>query len=197
MLQFITDSLAPAAIPAQVSAAIEGGCRWIQLSMPGADKVAVHNMAVELIPMCRDTDTILVIESHKEVVDELKVSGILLSSAEDAASVREQLGPHAIVGVSARSAADIIALKGLDIDYAMLGPVFPTPGADFLRETVGAVRAAGIEMPVVAFGGVTRENAVEAVKAGASGVAISRAIARAPLPAVYTAETLDVLASLR
>lgn len=194
MLQFITDSFAKLSIPEQVKTVIDGGCRWIQLRMTGADDRDVHNMAVELIPLCRDTGTFLVIEGHIDVVNELKVSGIHLNKSDIApATARELLGPHAIIGCEAENAGDILALKGLDIDYATLSPVFPSPGADALKATIENVRASGVELPIVAAGGITLENAAAAIAAGANGVAAGKAISGSAIPTVYTAEILREL----
>lgn len=198
MLQFITDSFAKLSIPEQVKTVIDGGCRWIQLRMTGAADSDVHNMAVELIPLCRDSGTILVIEGHIDVANELKVSGVHLNKGNIApAAARELLGPHAIIGCEAENAGDIIALKGLDIDYATISPVFPVPGAEALKPTIESVRAAGVELPIVAAGGIALENAVTAMAAGANGVAAGKAISGAAIPTAYTAEILDRLQKFR
>ena len=103
--------------------AIEGGCRWIQLRMKDATDEEVREVAMELIPMCRETDTFLIIDDRVSVVNDLKVSGVHLGKEDmDPIEARELLGPHAIIGVTANTAADILKYKGKDVDYVGLGP---------------------------------------------------------------------------
>lgn len=123
MLQFITHPSEKYSIAEEVQMAIEGGCRWIQLRMKDASDEEVRNVALEIIPMCQETDTFLIIDDRVELVNELRVSGVHLGKEDmDPMQAREILGPHAIIGVTANTAADIIKFKGKDVDYVGLGP---------------------------------------------------------------------------
>ena len=91
--------------------------------------------------------------------------------------VREQLGPAAIVGVSAHTLPQMELAVGEPVTYVAIGPVFATStketgyragGLELVR---AAVRAAGA-MPVVAIGGITLETAPAVVDAGAAAVAV-------------------------
>jgi thiamine monophosphate synthase len=145
MLQFIASPHPTISLTEQVQAAIAAGCGWVQLSMPASatdDEVAAA--AAELIPLCREAGTIMVIEERTQVVKDTLVHGVVLPLGADAAQVREFLGPHAIIGCHAASAAEIISLEKLDVDYAII-----SAAAD-VAEIVGQVRAAGLnEYPVV------------------------------------------------
>ena len=112
MLQFITHPSEKYSIAEEVQMAIEGGCRWIQLRMKDASDEEVRNVALEIIPMCQETDTFLIIDDRVELVNELRVSGVHLGKEDmDPMQAREILGPHAIIGVTANTAADIIKFK--------------------------------------------------------------------------------------
>lgn len=190
MLQFITKHSEKYTYAQQAQMVIEGGCRWIQLHIDGASDVEIHNVANELIPICRDTDTFLVIEDHIDVVNELKVSGILIGkNGVSPAEAREKLGPHAIVGVAVDSAAEIISLKGKDIDYALLPPLSP----DAIKPIVDEVRNAGVQIHIVASGDINLTNVAEVMATGVSGVAVSAPILKAELPADYTAQLVEKL----
>lgn len=118
MLQFITNPSDRWSIAEEVRMAIEGGCRWIQLRMKDASDEDVRRTALELIPLCRDHDTFLIIDDRVELVNELRVSGVHLGRGDmDPMEARELLGPHAIIGVTANTAEDIIKWKGKDVDY--------------------------------------------------------------------------------
>ncbi len=82
MLQFITHESDKYSIAEEVQMAIEGGCRWIQLRMKDATDEEVRNVALELIPMCRETDTFLIIDDRVAVVNDLKVSGVHLGKED-------------------------------------------------------------------------------------------------------------------
>lgn len=203
MLQFITHPSERYSIAEEVQMAIEGGCRWIQLRMKDASDEEVREVAQELIPMCRETDTFLIIDDRVELVNELRVSGVHLGKEDmDPMEARELLGPHAIIGVTANTADDIIRFKGKDVDYVGLGPVrftttkkklAPELGYEGVREVMAAVRAAGVELPVVAIGGVTADDVAPLLAAGVSGVAVSGAIINAPDPVAYTTLVIDKL----
>lgn len=203
MLQFITHPSERYSIAEEVQMAIEGGCRWIQLRMKDASDEEVREVAQELIPMCRETDTFLIIDDRVELVNELRVSGVHLGKEDmDPLEARELLGPHAIIGVTANTAEDIIRFKGKDVDYVGLGPVrftttkkklAPELGYEGVREVMAAVRAAGVELPVVAIGGVTADDVDPLLAAGVSGVAVSGAIINAPDPVAYTSMVIDKL----
>ncbi len=201
MLQFITHPSDKLSIPEQVRLAIEGGCRWIQLRMKNATDAEVAAMAREIIPICRENDTILVIDDRVEVVMETKVHGVHLGKDDmDPAKAREYLGPHAIIGCTANTAADILALASLDIDYIGLGPfrftttkerLSPVLGLEGYRKIVEEVRAAGCELPIVAIGGIEPADVPSLLDTGVNGIAMSGAIINSPDPAATVASILQ------
>ncbi len=201
MLQYITHTSDRYTIPQQVRMVIDGGCRWIQLRMKHASDDEVEAMARQIIPMCEESGTILVIDDRVEVVMRTKVHGVHLGKNDmDPAQAREYLGPHAIIGCTANTAADITSLAGLDIDYIGLGPfrhtdtkanLAPVIGLEGYRRIMAEIRAAGIELPVVAIGGITSADVTPILQAGASGVAVSGAILRANDPVRETSTIIN------
>ncbi len=196
MLQFITKESEEYSIAELVQMAIEGGCRWVQLRMKDVPDSEVSAVARELIPMCSETDTFLIIDDRVEVVNELKVSGVHLGPDDmSPREARELLGPHAVIGVTCHSAADILALRGLDIDYVGLGPfrhtttkknLAPLLGLEGYRTIIKEVREAGMEIPIVAIGGITLDDVDDLMATGVNGLAVSGAIADAQDPVKAT-----------
>ena len=78
MLQFITHPSDRYTIAEEVQMAIEGGCKWIQLRMKDATYDEMKSTALEIIPICRENDIILVIDDNVELVNELRVHGVHL-----------------------------------------------------------------------------------------------------------------------
>jgi thiamine-phosphate diphosphorylase len=203
MLQFITNNSDKYSIADEVQMALEGGCRWIQLRMKGASDEEVMETAAQLIEMCRENNAFLIVDDRVNVVNELKVSGVHLGKEDmDPIEARELLGPDAIIGVTANTAADIIKYKGKDIDYIGLGPfrhtttkekLSPILGLEGYREIVKDVREAGVEFPIVAIGGITLEDVEPLMKTGVNGIAVSGAIINAEDPMLYTSRIIEKL----
>ncbi len=203
MLQFITNKSDRYSIAEEVQMAIEGGCRWIQLRMKDATDEEVREVAMELIPMCRETDTFLIIDDRVSVVNDLKVSGVHLGKEDmDPIEARELLGPHAIIGVTANTAADILKYKGKDVDYVGLGPfrftttkknLAPELGLEGYRTIVKEVRDSGMEIPIVAIGGITADDIEPLMSTGVNGIAVSGAIINADDPMLYTSSIMEKL----
>lgn len=207
MLQFITNESDKYSIAEEVQMAIEGGCRWIQLRMKNATDEEVRETALEIIPMCKETDTFLIIDDRVDVVADLKVSGVHLGKEDmDPLEARELLGPHAIIGITANTADDILKYKGKDIDYAGVGPfrftttkkrLAPELGLDGYRDIVRTVRAAGMDLPLVAIGGITLDDIDALRETGVNGIAMSGAIINAQDPVLYTSQVMEHLLKIR
>lgn len=203
MLQFITHPSEKYSIADEVQMAIEGGCRWIQLRMKGASDEEVLETAAGLIDICRDNNAFLIIDDRVKVVNELKVSGVHLGKEDmDPMEARELLGPDAIIGVTANTAEDILKFKNKDVDYVGLGPfrftttkekLSPVLGLDGYKKIVKDVRDAGMEIPIVAIGGITLEDVEPLMKTGVNGIAMSGAIIKAPDPMLYTSKVMEKL----
>lgn len=207
MLQFITNESDRYSIAEEVQMAIEGGCRWIQLRMKDTSDEEVRQVALELIPICQENDTFLIIDDRVDLVNELRVSGVHLGKNDmDPMKAREILGPHAIIGITANTAADIIAYKGKDVDYVGLGPMrftttkkalAPEIGLEGYRTIVNEVRAAGVELPIVAIGGITLSDVKDLMASGVNGIAVSGAIVNADDPVLETSQFMEALMNLQ
>ncbi|WP_305301874.1 thiamine phosphate synthase [Muribaculum intestinale] len=203
MLQFITHPSPRFSITEEVRLVLEGGCKWIQLRMKDASYDEMRATALEIIPICKENDAIMVIDDNVRLTDELRVHGVHLGKNDmPPRQAREELGPHAIIGVTANNAEDILAMRGIDVDYVGLGPfrftttksaLSPVIGLDGYRDIMSAIRNAGSELPVVAIGGITLDDIVPLMETGINGVAMSGAIINAPDPKEYTAKVIEAL----
>ena len=192
MLQFITTDNSKYSIPEQAQMVIEGGCRWIQLSTSLKGE-SLKETLQQLIPLCTENDTFLVLDHNVELTNELKIHGVHLSAGDMLpAEAREFLGPHAVIGVTVKTAAEIIALKKADIDYVQIGP-FPEISIEQYNAIVKETRDAGVTTPIVATGAISKDDLIPLMSAGISGVAMSQSIVEAADIPEYTSECIDTL----
>lgn len=181
MLQFIASVNDKYSVAELAQMAIEGGCHWVELDLPGASDEFVRSTTLELKDLCLETGTFLTIVDRPEVARETGLHGVQLRGARaaEAAAVREQLGAEAIIGIEVTRAEDILKVQNLDIDYATLPAGLTVAQVEAIVKTV---REAEVNLPIVARGEFTPDEAIEMMVAGASGVAVGSSIADAPDP---------------
>jgi thiamine-phosphate pyrophosphorylase len=99
-------------------------------------------------------------------------------------SVRGIVGPDLLLGVSTHNPEQFESADATSADYIAVGPVFSTQSKDQLDPVValGGVRRARqlTRKPLVAIGGITRENAASVIEAGADSVAVISDLLREP-----------------
>jgi len=121
----------------------------------------------------------LVVNSRADVAFAAGAAGVHLpADGLPVAGARAALGGACLVGRSVHSAAEAERAAGNDVDYLILGTIFPS-GSHTEGPSIGvdAVRAAaGGLVPLVGIGGITPENAGSVMAAGADGVAVISAI---------------------
>lgn len=195
MLLYSTVKSNKTTIAGQAKTVIDGGCRWIQLSVDGMSAEEAKTEAETIIPLCKDSDTILVIDHYIDVVNDLRVHGVHLFPGDiSPAEAREKLGPHAIIGVKVETAADIIALKGKDIDYVTLGPYPHSITVERYQQIINEVRTSGEKIPVVAYGSIDISDIDVLLSAGVNGIMVSHEIADATSAEDKTRQYLEALA---
>lgn len=183
--------------------ALEGGCKWIQLRLKDATDEEFRQIALEVIPLCKEAEAFLVFDDRVQLAIEMGVHGVHLGKEDmNPLEARELMGPEAIIGVTANTADDILRWQHRDIDYIGLGPfratttkarLSPLLGTEGYADIVTTVRAAGMDTPITAIGGITIEDIPAVMATGVNGIAMSAAIINAPDPAEYTARVLAAL----
>ena len=204
MLQFVIKSTRQASVAELAHMAMEGGCRWIQISDQAAGEREPRTKALseELIPDYEAHETFLIIENNVDLVEELKVHGVFLRDCNRSTvlAARERLGAEAVIGVQARDIDEIAALHGLDVDYVMV----PVPeGLDpegirgFYDTIIRQAAERAVVFHIVAEGDFTPDNICIPLEAGCAGVAVSSTIADSANPTLTTTALLEQLEALR
>ena len=160
----------------QIEAAVRGGAAIVQLREKHLEDGAFLAEARRFADPCRRLGAVSIINDRADIALAAGADGVHVGQSDlEAGRARALLGPHKIVGVSAHSRSEARRAREAGADYLGCGAAFLTgtkaDAKPIPRETIRAVTAeAGI--PVVAIGGVSRENILELKGLGLSGVAV-------------------------
>lgn len=202
-LQYITPTGTSSEICQGVEAALRGDCRWVQLRMKGATASEIIAVGHAVAELCRTYDATFILDDHPELVAVVGADGVHLGRGDmSIANARSILGVGYIIGATANTAADLREAAHAGADYIGLGPLrftttkknlSPTLGYEGYRAILGQCRAEGIDLPVVAIGGIEPTDIAPLVAAGADGVAVSGAIANADNPEAKARQFIELL----
>lgn len=203
MLQYISHFTPQISYAEGIRMALEGGCRWIQLRMKDAPAEEIIACAEEVIPLCRRHGAKFLLDDHVELVRQLGADGVHLGKNDmPVDEARKILGPDIIIGGTANTIEDIIRLHKQGADYIGCGPfrftttkknLSPILGLDGYKSIVVKMKELGIDLPIVAIGGITVEDIPAVMETGVSGIALSGAILGAPDPVEMTARIIETI----
>lgn len=169
----------------QVEQAILGGATIIQLREKDLDDSAFTELATRIAGVTRQYGIPLIINDNLAVALACGADGLHIGQNDgDARRIRSRLPAGMILGISAGNPEEARAARDAGADYLGSGAVFPTGskddakhiGIEGLREVCAAT-----ELPVVAIGGITRENAAQLAGTGITGIAVISAIFADPM----------------
>lgn len=177
-------------LPAAAAAVLDGGAGILQIRHKGHWSRDVFNASREAAGLCREAGSDLIVNDR---ADFAMLVGAGLHVGQDDLPPREcrkLLGSDAILGFSSHNAGQLAAAGGEPVDYVAIGPVFPTGSKSNPDPVVGVEEVrrlrALVDKPLVAIGGITMENALEVLGAGADSVAVISGL----LPELVTAQSL-------
>lgn len=206
MLQFITHTTERYGYVEGAIAALNGGCKWIQLRMKEADPDEIRKAVDKLKPLCQEKGAILLLDDHVELTSQLDIDGVHLGKNDmPPAEARALIGEKYIIGGTANTFDDIKNLVAQGVDYIGLGPFRYTEtkqnlsaiiGIEGYKNIISQCRAAGITTPIVAIGGIEPDDITAIMKAGLSGIALSGAILRSDNPTETTRKIITTLNNL-
>ncbi len=198
-LYVIIDPLVTGGRPPEYIAeqALEGGAKILQLRDKTRDKGVSIGLAHRLNELCREKDALHIINDHADLAAATDAHGVHVGQEDlPVASARAVLGPHQIVGRSNHYAEEALASQAQGADYIAVGAMFPTGSKD--QPIVGgpallnSVKNA-VDVPVVAIGGITAENAPEVVERGADAICVISAVGLASNPRDAASRLVDAI----
>lgn len=192
MIQFISHFTEQHTYLDSIRLALEGGIKWVQLRIKDATEDEIISVGTEARRLCDQHGATFIIDDHVELVHKLKADGVHLGKNDmPIAEARNILGKDIIIGGTANTFEDIAAHYQATANYIGCGPfrftttkkgLSPTLGLEGYRSIMTKVKEAGINIPVVAIGGITAEDIPDIMQTGISGIALSGAILRAENP---------------
>ena len=176
----------------RVAEAIAGGVSVVQYRAKTGSFGERFVMGVELHRLCRSSGIPFIVNDDLELARQLDADGVHLGQEDgDPMEARRVLGPRRIVGVSTHDLAEAQQAQAAGADYIGFGAMYPTgskavtqmPGPEALTEIKRHV-----SIPVVAIGGIHRENAAAVIDGGADAIAVISAILDHREPALAATE---------
>lgn len=164
----------------QVEAALKGGVTMVQLREKELDEEHFLEEAIAMQALCRKYQVPFLINDNVEIALKSGADGVHVGQKDmEAGHVRALLGKDKIIGVSARTVEQALAAQAAGADYLGVGAAFGTTTKKdanaISHETIKAICEA-VQIPVVAIGGISRDNMRKLSGTGVDGVALVSAI---------------------
>ena len=161
-------------------ATLDAGVRAIQIREKEGTARRALEIALALRGVTRERRALLLVNDRLDLAVAAEADGVHLGQDDlPVATARMLLGPDALIGLSITDPAQLEAADVRGADYLGVGAVFPTNSKSDARytglELLAAARAA-VDLPIVAIGGITVENARGLAAAGADFLAVSAGV---------------------
>ncbi len=204
MIQFISHYTDQYSYLDSIRLALEGGCRWVQLRMKDASIHDFLRIGKEVRRLCDSYQATFILDDHVELVREIGADGVHLGKKDmPVAEARKTLGNDCIIGGTANTFDDVKMHYEASANYIGCGPfrftttkqgLAPVLGLEGYRSIIAQMSAEGIDLPMVAIGGITAEDIPAIMQTGVSGIALSGAVLRAADPVAEMKRLTEIVA---
>ena len=176
----------------RVRDAVSGGVTVLQYRNKTGDDADRFTLGMELKTLCDEAGITFIVNDDLGLARELDADGLHLGQGDgDPVGARKLLGPRKIIGVSTHNPEEALRAEAAGADYIGFGAMYPTgskdiehlPGPDMLAEV-----KAKVKIPVVAIGGINRDNGARVIDNGADAVAVISGILGSREPGLAAAE---------
>lgn len=160
----------------QVEKALKGGITMLQYREKSLSYEQMKQEAIEIQKLCREYNVPFIINDYVELAKEIGADGVHVGQSDTKVrKAREILGAEAIIGATAKTVEQALAAEAQGADYLGSGAVFGNSTKldakpmehGLLQKICGTVT-----IPVVAIGGITRENVSDLNGRGMAGIAV-------------------------
>jgi thiamine-phosphate pyrophosphorylase len=161
----------------QVSAAVAAGIQLIQIREKQLTAQVLFELASSVVAIARGTSTRVLVNDRADIAADAGADGVHLTTRSLApAVIRRTFGAKFLIGASTHSLREARDAAGQGADFAVFGPIFPSPlkekygPALGLRQLDEAARELA-PFPLIGLGGISIHNANDCLLAGAQGIA--------------------------
>lgn len=177
-----------------IEESLKGGVSVVQLREKKAETLDFYNLALKVKEITQKYNVPLIINDRIDIALAIDADGVHVGQSDmPAKTARSMIGEDKILGVSAANIKEAKKAQRDSADYIGVGAVYPTKTKDDatsvpkkeLKEIVKSV-----DIPVVAIGGITPENAHELNDCGIDGLSVVSAIMEAKNPKIASKNLL-------
>lgn len=164
----------------RVEQALKGGATFVQLREKELNDEEFFDEAMKIKELCGKYRVPFVINDNVDIAIAADADGIHVGQSDmEAGDVRRLIGEDKILGVSAQTVEQAVSAEKRGADYLGVGAVFPTGSKDdaddVSYDTLKAI-CETVSIPVVAIGGIGRENVMKLAGSGICGIAVISAL---------------------
>jgi thiamine-phosphate pyrophosphorylase len=182
---------------ARVRSALDGGVDIIQLRTKELEALPFIRLAEKMMALARGAQIPFVVNDRPDVALAVGADGVHLGQLDLPVALARRVAPAAFIGRSSHEAAHAERAIEEGADYFAVGPVWATPtkpgrepaGLSYVRD----VARRNVELPWFAIGGITLDNVEQVLAAGATRIAMVRALLDARDPAEAAHAFVDAL----
>ena len=214
-LQFITHYTEKYSYIDSAKIALEGGCRWIQLRMKDVPETTLEHHALIIQKMCKEYGATFIIDDNVHLVKKIKADGVHLGKNDmPITEARRILGDDFVIGGTVNTFEDILRQRTTDngqqssgvTDYFGCGPfrftqtkqkLSPILGIEGYLDIVKKKREHNIDIPIVAIGGICKDDISGILDCGIDGIALSGSILRAENPIQEMKNIVSILKNFK
>ncbi len=170
----------------RIALALKSGVDIIQLREKKRPAKEIIELGYKIRELASNFNALFIVNDRIDIAKIVKADGVHLGQDDISLSTaREILGDEFIIGISTHCPDDAIKAQDGGADYIGVGPVFKTPtkpgripvGLEYVKWA-----AQNVNIPFFAIGSIEPDNIDDVIKAGASRVAVVRAIMNSEIP---------------
>jgi len=160
------------------AALFDGGATMVQLRCQHHSMPQFLTLADELVSRAARYGARVIINDRVDIAMMSGADGVHVGQDDlSVPTVKELLSGQPVIGLSTHTAEQLAESLLLEVDYAAVGPIYETATKETGYSAVGlgaiaSARVSSAQLPIVAIGGITVENAADVLAAGASSVSV-------------------------
>jgi thiamine-phosphate pyrophosphorylase len=161
----------------QVAAAVAAGIQLIQIREKQLTARVLFELASSVVAIARSTSTRVLVNDRADIAAGAGADGVHLTTRSlSPAVIRKTFGAKFLIGASTHSLIEAREAGRQGADFAVFGPIFPSPSKEKYGPPLGLPKLAEAardlaQFPLLALGGISLENVNECLLAGACGIA--------------------------